>query len=212
MKPKDNLVLALSSLDENKVDEIIDKNIKENIPPFEILKSLQSGLYEIGKKFEQGELFTPELIYGGMIMKKQMAKLEPLLKKSNFKTKGKVVLGTVYGDIHDIGKDIVKTLLEGASFEVIDLGTNVKPETFVESAKVKNVEIIGLSALLTISFDSIAKTVQAFKDAGIRDNVKIMVGGAPVTDLVAKSTGCDFYGKDAYEGLKYVENFYKNKL
>ncbi len=210
MEIKDDLSLALSLLDEKKVDKIVKERIENNIPALEILKNLQDGLFQIGNLFEKGELFVPELIYGGMIMKKQMDLLKPLLKGENFGKKGKVVLGTVYGDIHDIGKDIVKTLLEGAGYEVVDLGTNVKPELFVESAKNNNIRIVGLSALLTISFESIAKTVEAFIKEGIRDKVKIMVGGAPVTDLVARSTGCDFYGKDAYEGLKYVENFYKS--
>ncbi|MHB1334921.1 MAG: cobalamin B12-binding domain-containing protein [Candidatus Humimicrobiaceae bacterium] len=130
------------------------------------------------------------------------------IEKINPKRKGKIVLGTVYGDVHDIGKDIVKSLLEGSGFEVIDLGTNVEPSKFVDSIKESEAKVVGLSALLTIFFNAIADTVKAIENSGIRGKVLIMVGGAPVTELVAKSTGCDFYGKDAYEGLKYVSNIY----
>ncbi|MHB1253683.1 MAG: cobalamin B12-binding domain-containing protein [Candidatus Humimicrobiaceae bacterium] len=125
------------------------------------------------------------------------------IEKINPKRKGKVVLGTVYGDVHDIGKDIVKSLLEGSGFEVIDLGTNVEPSKFVDSIKESEAKVVGLRALLTISFNAIADTVKAIKNSGIRDKVLIMVGVAPVTKLVAKSTGCHFYGKFINEGLKY---------
>lgn len=208
MANKDVIRDALINLEEENVNKLVKESIKSSVPAGDILKELQGGLIEIGKRFEKGEFYTPELIYAGMIMKINMALLEPLMKGVAKERKGKVVLGTVYGDVHDIGKDIVKSLLEGSGFEVIDLGTNVEPSKFVDSIKESEAKVVGLSALLTISFNAIADTVKAIEDSGIRGKVLIMVGGAPVTELVAKSTRCDFYGKDAYEGLKYVSNIY----
>lgn len=205
---KGDIKKALVKLEEGNVEALIKEGLQSGIEPNSILIELQEGLNEIGVLFEKGEMYVPELIFAGNIMKKNMELLKPLLKSGFIGGKGKIILGTVFGDVHDIGKDIVKTLLEGSGYEVLDLGTNVEPERFVDSIRESGARIVGLSALLTISFESIANTVEAIKKAGYRDLVKIMVGGAPVTDLVAKKTGCDFYGKDAYEGLKYANKVY----
>lgn len=199
---------ALLELKEEEVKNLINEKIKSGIRVEDIIKELQSGLIEVGKKFEKGDYFIPELIFAGAIMKNSMNIIEPLLKNIKVKKRGKIIMGTVYGDVHDIGKDIVILLLEGAGFEVIDLGTDVEPKKFIEAIKESEAKLIGLSALLTMSFSAIEETVQVIEDSGLRDKVSIMVGGAPITKLVADSTGCDYYGKDAYDGLKYAKKIY----
>ena len=195
---------------EEEVKNLVQKYIDNGISPEEILVSLQRGLVEIGDRFERGEYFTPELMYGGEIVRSSTELLKPLLKKEDISTKGKVILGTVFGDIHNIGKDLVKLLLEGDGFKVIDLGEDVSPDKFVKAIKENNVKLVGLSALLTMSFGSIISTVKTIIDAGLKEKVKIMVGGAPVTELVREKSGSDFYGKDAFEAVKYARKVYKN--
>lgn len=195
---------------EEEVKNLVQKYIDSGVSPEEILVSLQKGLVEIGDRFERGEYFIPELMYGGEIVRSSTELLKPLLKKEDIPAKGKVVLGTVFGDIHNIGKDLVKLLLEGDGFEVIDLGEDVNPDKFVKAIKENNVKLVGLSALLTMSFDSIIGTVKAIVDADLKERVKIMIGGAPVTELVREKSGSDFYGKDAFEAVKYARKVYKN--
>jgi 5-methyltetrahydrofolate--homocysteine methyltransferase len=209
MNKFNNLYEAIIMFKEDDAVRLVKKYISENKKPEDIISSAQEGLREIGNRFENGEYFTPELIYGGEIVRKILEKVEPLLKNTKSIKRGKVILGTVFGDIHNIGKDLVKLLLQGDGFEVIDLGEDVDPKEFIEVMKSNSdAKLIGLSALLTMSFNSISKTVNEIKEAGLRDNVKIMVGGAPVTELVKESTGCDFYGKDAYQAIYYARDIY----
>lgn len=208
MTENSDLSIALINLDEKKVYRILDEKIAVKVSGKEILEELQGAMSEIGKKFEKKELFVPELIFSGIIMKNAMKILEPLLKNADIKPKGKVIIGTVYGDIHDIGKDLVKSILEGSGYEVIDVGTNVNPEKFIEAVKSTNSKLLGLSCLLTISFESIKKTIDAIKDAGLRDKIKIMIGGAPTSEMVKEKTGADFYGKDAFSAVKIAEKVY----
>jgi Predicted cobalamin binding protein len=203
-----DLSIALINLDEKKVYRILDEKIAVKVSGKEILEELQGAMSEIGKKFEKKELFVPELIFSGIIMKNAMKILEPLLKNADIKPRGKVIMGTVYGDIHDIGKDLVKSILEGSGYEVIDVGTNVNPEKFIEAVKSTNSKLLGLSCLLTVSFESIKKTIDAIKDAGLRDKIKIMIGGAPTSEMVKEKTGADFYGKDAFSAVKIAEKVY----
>jgi len=195
---------------EEEVKNLVQKYIDSGVSPEEILVSLHEGLVEIGNRFEREEYFIPELMYGGEIVRSSIELLKPFLKKEDIPAKGKVVLGTVFGDIHNIGKDLVKLLLEGDGFGVIDLGEDVSPDKFVKAIKKNNVKLVGLSALLTMSFNSIIGTVKAIVDAGLKEKVKIMVGGAPVTELVREKSGSDFYGKDAFEAVKYARKVYKN--
>ena len=199
---------ALVSFNEKEVKSLVIKAKEEGVPVGEIMGQLQEALIEIGNRFEREECFVPELIYSGVIMKEAAALLGPLNADSSKANKGKVVLGTVYGDVHDIGKDLVAMLLTNSGFEVIDLGTNVVPARFVSAIKESGAKVAAMSCLLTISFGAIADTVKAIKEAGIRDDVSIMIGGAPVTDLVAQKTGCDFYGKDAFSGIKFASDIY----
>jgi methylmalonyl-CoA mutase cobalamin-binding domain/chain len=119
-----------------------------------------------------------------------------------------VILGTVYGDVHDIGKDLVAAMLDGTGFGVIDLGVNVEPSEFVRAIKENKTKLVGISALLTLSFKAISDTVDAITEAGLREKVSIMIGGAPITELVCSRTGCDFYGKNAFEGVKIAKKVY----
>lgn len=199
---------ALVSFNEKEVKSLVSKAKEEGKPADGIISQLQEALIEIGNRFEKEECFVPDLIYSGVIMKEAVALLGPLSDDKSRINKGKVVLGTVYGDVHDIGKDLVAMLLTNSGFEVIDLGANVEPARFVSAIKESGAKVVGMSCLLTISFGAIADTVKAIKEAGIRDDVSIIIGGAPVTDLVAEKTGCDYYGKDAFSGIKFASGIY----
>jgi len=198
---------ALVNLKEDKVKSLVDQSLKANVPIDDIMSQLQDALTEIGNRYEKEEYFVPDLIYSGVIMKEAVALLGPLTDVKT-RNKGKVIMGTVYGDVHDIGKDLVVMVLNTAGFKVIDLGANVEPKKFVEAIKESGAKVVGMSCLLTISFGAIAGTVNMIKETGIRDQVSIMVGGAPVTDLVAEKTGCDYYGKDAFSGVKFASDVY----
>lgn len=199
---------ALVSLKEKEVKSLVSQKIEEGMPVDDIMDQLQEALIEIGNCFEREEYFIPDLIYSGAIMKDAVALLGPLSDDKSRSSKGKVVVGTVFGDVHDIGKGLLVMILSNAGFEVIDLGVSVEPKKFVDAIKESGAKVVGMSCLLTISFGAITDTVNAIKEAGIRDNVAIMVGGAPVTDLVAEKTGCDYYGKDAFSGVKFASDVY----
>ncbi|HGJ67699.1 TPA: hypothetical protein ENS27_20270 [bacterium] len=197
---------AMSELNEDMVKKLVKAEIDAGTPANQILKACQKGMVEIGKKYEEGTYFVSELMYAGEIMKEITAELEPLLKGgSEAESKlGTVVIGTVKGDIHDLGKDIVALMLRGVGFNVIDLGVDVAPDKFVNAVKESEATIVGLSVFLTAVYDAAKATVEALKNAGLRDKVSIMIGGGPVTELVRQSTGCDFYGKDAAAGVDYA--------
>lgn len=197
---------ALVNLEEEKVKELVKENLNKGVSTNEIMTQLRDALIEIGNRYEREEYFVSDLIYSGVIMKEALSLLN--FDSAETSTKGKVVIGTVYGDVHDIGKDLVVMLLRNTGFEVIDLGTSVEANKFVKAIKESGAKLVGMSCLITISFGAIADTVQAIEKAGIRNDVSIMVGGAPVTELVAKETGCDFYGKDAFAGVKFAEQVY----
>jgi len=202
----DSLSQAMADLNEEKVKELIKQEIKAGTPAAQILKECQKGMVEIGKKYEEGIYFVSELMYAGEIMKEITAELEPMLKGESESEKklGTVVIGTVKGDIHDLGKDIVTLMLRGVGFEVIDLGVDVSPDKFVEAVKKSGANVVGMSVFLTSAYESATATVNALKEAGLRNKAKIMIGGGPVTELVRQSTGCDFYGKDAAAGVDYA--------
>ena len=177
---------------------LVQQAIDEGIPAQDILnKGLVDGMNVIGEKFKNNEVFVPEVLVAARAMNKGTALLKPLLAAEGVKASGKVCLGTVQGDLHDIGKNLVKMMMEGKGLEVIDLGTDVSPETFVETARNENCQIIACSALLTTTMGVMADVVKAAEAAGIRDQVKIMIGGAPVTDAFCKQIGADAYTPDA---------------
>jgi len=203
---------ALVGLKEKEVKSLVSQKIEEGMSVDDIMDQLQEALIEIGNRFEREEYFIPDLIYSGAIMKDAVALLGPLSDDKSRSSKGKVVVGTVFGDVHDIGKGLLVMILSNAGFEVIDLGVSVEPKKFVDAIKESGAKVVGMSCLLTISFGAITDTVNAIKEAGVRDNVAIMVGGAPVTDLVAEKTGCDYYGKDAFSGVKFASDVYAKEL
>lgn len=206
MAQQESLSQAMANLEEEKVKNLVKEKIEAGVLATEILKELQTGMIEVGNRYQRDEYFVAELVYAGEIMKEVAADLEPLLEGApeSETTVGKVVIGTVKGDIHDVGKDIVVIMLRGAGFDVIDLGVDVPPQKFVEAIKESGAPIVGMSVFLTMAYEAAAETVNAIKDAGLRDKVSIMIGGGPVTELVREKTGCDFYGKDAAAGVNYA--------
>ncbi len=184
--------------DQNKARQKVQQAIEANIEPSKILnEAMISAMSKVGQMFEEGEYFVPEMLVSARAMQAGLSLLKPLLVKTDFKALGKVVAGTVKGDLHDIGKNLVCMMLEGAAFEVIDLGVDVSPEKFVEAIKETNANIVAMSALLTTTMPNMKVTIDALIEAGIRDKVKVMVGGAPLTDHYAKEIGADGYAPDA---------------
>ncbi len=177
---------------------LVQQAIDRGIPAQQILEQgLVVGMNEIGEKFKNNEVFVPEVLIAARAMNQGAQLLKPLLAEEGAKASGRVCIGTVQGDLHDIGKNLVKMMLEGKGLEVIDLGTDVAPETFVETAKSENCQIIACSALLTTTMGGMMDVVKATEAAGIRERVKIMVGGAPVTEEFCRKIGADAYTPDA---------------
>jgi 5-methyltetrahydrofolate--homocysteine methyltransferase len=179
-----------------KTRELVSQGVADGVDTEELLGALIAGMNVVGKKFKNNEVYVPEVLIAARAMNNGLEVLKPLLEEKGVEPVGKVVIGTVMGDMHDIGKNLVKMMMVGAGFEVIDLGTDVKPEAFVEAAKENKANIIALSALLTTTMVNMKAVVEAAKAAGLSD-VKIMVGGAPVTDNFAKEIGADSYTPDA---------------
>jgi len=172
--------------------------VEAGVPPIEILeKGLVAAMSSVGEKFKKGEAFVPELLIAAKSMKAAMEIIRAKLVAADYKPLGKVVIGTVRGDLHDIGKNLVKMMLEGAGFEVVDLGVDVGPEKFVEAVRQHSPQIVAMSALLTTTMLSMPDTVKALKDAGLRDKVKVIIGGAPITDSFAAEISADGYRPDA---------------
>lgn len=180
------------------VKELVQQAIDEGIPAQEILEQgLLSGMNVIGEKFKKNEMFVPEVLVAARAMNQGATLLKPFLAESGVESAGKVCIGTVKGDLHDIGKNLVKMMMEGKGLEVIDLGTDVAPETYVKTAIEQNCQIICCSALLTTTMPVMGEVVKEAEKAGIRDKVKIMVGGAPVTETFCEQIGADKYTTDA---------------
>ena len=187
------------------VKELVQQAIDEGIPAKEILSDgLLSGMDIIGEKFKNNEVFVPEVLVAARAMNMGAALLKPLLAEEGNEAVGKVCLGTVKGDMHDIGKNLVKMMMEGKGLEVVDLGTDVSPEKYVETAISENCQIIACSALLTTTMSVMKDVVEAAEKAGIRDKVKIMVGGAVLTKEYADSIGADAYCKDAMASVNFA--------
>jgi 5-methyltetrahydrofolate--homocysteine methyltransferase len=165
-----------------------------------------AAMSEVGKLFEQGEYFVPEMLISARAMQTGLQLLKPHLLKADVKSAGKVALGTVKGDLHDIGKNLVAMMLEGAGFEIQDLGTDVAPEKFVDAVRNSEVKIIAMSALLTTTMPNMKTTVDALKAAGLRDQVKIMIGGAPVTEAYARQIGADGFAPDASRAVRVAQS------
>ncbi|MEM2920982.1 MAG: corrinoid protein [Candidatus Bathyarchaeia archaeon] len=203
---------AIVNLDFDGSKNLAQDAIAKGIPPNEIIsKGISAAMEEVGKKFENSEYFLSELIVAGEISKEVTQMLQPYLKGVDIKRIGKVVIGTVKGDLHDIGKNILGMMLESAGFEVIDLGSDVPAEAFVEAVKDKQPDIVGMSALLTVTMVEMENVINALKKAGLREKVKVIIGGAPITDEYANRIGADGYGRDAVVGVEICKSWVKGK-
>jgi len=199
---KDDLLVAIADLEEESALKILNDKLKRGEDPYKILEVARAAMEVVGSRFANGEYFIPDLVYSGEILKEVTAIVKPKLTKDvEVKRMGKFVLGTVAGDIHDIGKDIVAFMLDVNGFEVHDLGIDVPVQKFVEKIKETNAKIVGLSGFLTLAFDSMKETVEAIKAAGLRDKVKIMIGGGQIDEEIRKYTGADAYRPDAVSGV-----------
>ena len=184
--------------EDQEVSSLVQQALDQGMAPGEILSGgLIAGMDQVGKDFKAGELFVPEVLIAARAMHAGMAVLRPLLAESDTPSAGKYVIGTVKGDLHDIGKNLVRMMVEGAGFETIDLGTDVSAEGFVAAVREHQPELLGMSALLTTTMVHMKTTIEALEEAGLRDSVKIMVGGAPVTAAFAEEVGADAYAPDA---------------
>lgn len=190
-----------------KVQELVKVALEEGISPERIInEGLLSGMSVIGERFKRNEIFVPEVLVSARAMQAGMDILRPLIANSKEVIKGKIVIGTVKGDLHDIGKNLVSMMLEGAGYQIIDLGIDVPPEKFVEAIKEHNPDIVGMSALLTTTMPQMKVTIDVLKQEELRDKVKVIVGGAPVTPEFAKEIGADGYAKDASEAVELVNS------
>src|SRR5512137_2296284 len=188
----DQLKQALSDLDEEKVLKLVQVRLSSGEQPLAIIAACREGMADVGKRYEAQEYYVSDLIMAGDLFKQAMAKIGEKFKTDGGPKRGTVVIGTVKGDIHDIGKDIVVSLLQAGNYNVVNLGVDVPPEKFVEAVKKNDAKVVGLSGLLTISFDSMKETIDALKAA--RLNVKVMVGGGSLTEQVREYVGADALG------------------
>jgi 5-methyltetrahydrofolate--homocysteine methyltransferase len=200
----------LSDLKEPEALAYVDEALGKGTAAEELLGEAQEGMNVVGERFAKGEYFIPDLVFSGEILKGVVQKIEPKLKAGagkEAKRLGKVVVGTVAGDIHDIGKDLVVFMLDVNGFEVTDLGIDVPVQKFVDAIKKTGSTVVGLSGFLTLAFDSMKETVDAIAKAGLRDKVKIMIGGGQIDDQVAKYTGADAYGRDAMAAVQLAKGW-----
>lgn len=203
---------SLVNLDYKKVKENVSFALRRGIDPLEIVNSLTDGIRKIGKKYEAGEYFLPEMIMASEIFKEVMGILNPYLKSSkNIQSMGKVVICTVEGDIHNIGKNIVKTMLTSAGFSVIDLGVDVPAKKLVENVKNEKPDIVAMSALLTSTMGKMKEAIDELGKSRLRKDVKVLIGGAPINRGYAKRIGADAYGKDASDAVKKAIKLVKGK-
>ena len=205
----DQLKKALSDLDEEVVLKIVQERLEGGDDPLGIIADCREGMADVGKRYEAQEYYVSDLIMAGEMFKQAMAKIGEKFQTDGGPKRGTVVIGTVKGDIHDIGKDIVISLLQAGNYNVVDLGVDVPPEKFVEAAKEKDAKVVGLSGLLTISFDAMKETVDALKAAGLP--AKVMIGGGPVTEQVRAFAGADAVGADAQAAVALVDGWIESK-
>jgi methanogenic corrinoid protein MtbC1 len=208
MGNSEDFINVLADLKEEEALRLVEKRLNAGEDPFKILEDVRRAMEIVGDRFAKNEYFISDLLFAGEILRAITEKIKPKLAgKVETKRLGKVVIGTVAGDIHDIGKNMVVFLLEANGFEVYDLGVDVPPEKFVEKIKETGATIVGLSGFLTLAFDAMKQTVEAVKKAGLRDKVKIMIGGGQITEEVRKYTGADACGKDAIEAVALAKKW-----
>jgi methanogenic corrinoid protein MtbC1 len=202
-----DLVNTIADLEEKAALDIVRNRLDAGEDPLVILSDTRRATEIVGKRFAEGEYYIPDLIYSGEILKAIAYQVKPKLVRTEVKRLGKVVVGTVAGDIHNIGKDILIFMLGASGFEVFDLGVDIPAEKFVQKLKETDAPIVGLSGLLTTAYDSMKNTIGAISSAGFRDRVKIMIGGGLVNDEIRKYTGADAFGKDAMDGVSIAKKW-----
>jgi 5-methyltetrahydrofolate--homocysteine methyltransferase len=203
-----DLVNTLADLKEQETLKIVKDKLSAGEDPFKIMEDARKGMEIVGKRFASSDYFIPDLVYSGEILKAVSELVKPkLAKAAESKKLGKIVFGTVAGDIHDIGKDIVVFMLDVNGFDVYDLGIDVPVQKFVDKIKETGAPIVGLSGFLALAFDSMKETVEAIKAAGLRNKVKIMIGGGQMSDEIKNYTGADAYGKDAMAGVTLAKKW-----
>jgi len=205
-----NLVSAIVQIREKEAIDITKELLcSKAVDPFMILEHCTQAMEVVGSRFERGEYFLPELVMAGELLRQISDLVKPLMQGtgSHREKKGRVLIGTVAGDIHDIGKNIVSFLLDVNGFEVRDIGIDILPGQFVEEINVFQPQVVGLSGLLTLAYDSMRNTVKAIEKAGLRDSVKIMIGGAQMSERIKEYSGADAYAKDAMDGVKLTKKW-----
>ena len=201
------LIQAVVTGNHIKSVELVSEALNEGVSPQDIVSSgLQAGMRIVGDKFSAGDFFVPEMLLAARAVARATEVLQPLLSASDMPTLGRVVIGTVFGDIHNIGKNLVTMFLRGAGFEVVDLGVNIPADSFVKAVKEHNPDILGLSALLTTTMHTMADIIKALEMAELRSRVKVIVGGAPVTQRFAEHIGADGYSSDGGSAIKLCRN------
>jgi 5-methyltetrahydrofolate--homocysteine methyltransferase len=202
------LVNAIAEMREQEALELARKMVEGGSDPMEILDAAREAMGIVGGRYEKGTYFLPELILSGVMLNQITEIVKPgLAEAAEVERHGKVLIGTVEGDIHDIGKDIVVFMLDVNGFDVLDLGIDVPAEKFVEAIKDFEPQVVGLSGFLTLAFESMKDTVEAMKKAGVRDKVKVMIGGGQISEEIRKHTGADAYGKDAVAGVSLAKQW-----
>ena len=204
----EQLTNAVAELKEDEAIQMVKDMIAKGEDANMVFDSARKGMETVGKRFADGEYFLPELIYSGEIFKAISEIVKPVMTAESGGEKiGKIIVGTVAGDIHDIGKDIVVLMLDVNGFDVLDLGIDVPAEKIVDAIKDFQPSVVGLSGFLTLAFDSMKETVDKIKDAGFRDNIKIMIGGGQIDEEIVKHSGADAFGKDAMEAVKLAQGW-----
>jgi 5-methyltetrahydrofolate--homocysteine methyltransferase len=199
----DGVIEGNAPLVQQKVQEALDQGLE---PGHILNQGMIAAMAEVGRRFEEGDFFVPEMLIAARAMQSGMALLKPHLQQADIKAMGRVAIGTVKGDLHDIGKNLVAMMLEGAGFEIVDLGTDVSPEKFIEAVKSQGANVVAMSALLTTTMPNMKNTVEALRAAGLREQVKVIIGGAPVTDAYAKQIGADGFAPDASRAVALAKS------
>jgi 5-methyltetrahydrofolate--homocysteine methyltransferase len=203
---------SIINLDIEGVKKASKEAIAAGIPAYKaVIEGMAKGMAIVGQKYEDGEYFLAELIMAGETMREGMIILEPHLKAGDIKSAGKVVIGTVKGDLHDIGKNVVITLLKAGNFDIVDLGIDIEAEQFVEAVKTHNPDIVAMSALLTTTMVEMESVIKSLEKAGLREKVKVIIGGAPITPEYAEKIGADAAAKDAVGGVRICSTWMKEK-
>jgi methanogenic corrinoid protein MtbC1 len=202
------LVKAIADMREEEALKLVKEMVEGGSEPMAILDAAREAMGIVGQRYQEGTYFLPELVVAGEMLDQITDMVKPeLAKLPEIERHGKVLIGTVEGDIHDIGKNIVSFMLDVNGFDVLDLGVNVSPQKFVEAIQDFEPQVVGLSGFLTLAFDAMKETVEAIKSAGLRDGVKIMIGGGQVNDKIQEYAGADAYGKDAMAGVSLVKKW-----